>query len=202
MNLKSAEPQTTSLVLSFHCKVDDAARLIVTGESFYCLICLTLSIISRRILPFPEMTELDGIPRNNFFCNNLGYELTGIMAITTALKVLDNADRSPRGHTDKPKSNIQFLTMMVENNAFLLAPPQHQEAQSQLEAPNLPPSSGQTIYSTLHIFSAWGCHLFPTMNVCILSLTSIQLLPGIFFTLLSFISSLTFSTSSHLPAVA
>lgn len=150
MNLKSAEPQTTSLVLSFHCKVDDAARLIVTGESFYCLICLTLSIISRRILPFPEVTELDGIPRNNFFCNNLGYELTGIMAITTALKVLDNADRSPRGHTDKPKSNIQFLTMMVENNAFLLAPPQHQEAQSQLEAPNLPPSSGQTIYSTLH----------------------------------------------------
>lgn len=96
------------------------------------------------------MTELDGIPHNNFFCNNLGDELTGIMAITTGSKVLDNADRSPRGHTNKPKSNIQFLTMMVENNAFLLAPPQHQEAQSQLEAPNLPPSSGQTIYSTLH----------------------------------------------------
>lgn len=93
-------------------------ELVVTRKS--CLICLTLSIISRRILPFAEMTLLDVIPHNNFFCNNLGVELTGIMAITTDLKVIDNADRSPRGHTDKPKSNIQFLTMMVENNAFLL----------------------------------------------------------------------------------
>ncbi len=158
------------------------------------------SIVHAQTNTILKVMRASGIPHHNCCPNYFWNKLCGSVAIFTNLHIFSYLERSTRSCVDEPQCNKQFLAMLtkMEHLFFFFHILQNQFSISHV--PHMMHEPQDNLCGSAQTSIIWGWSWLCTTNVCTSLFTSIQVQPGCFFILLSFLCQFNIPTDMHVAS--